>query len=65
MGELIMSDKVTYVVASKVKQYAADKGYRFGAEAVDRLSDEVARLLDRAAQRCEESGRKTIKAQDI
>lgn len=57
--------KTILVVTSKVKQYAADRGYRFGGDAVEKISEEVERMLDRAAERCEENGRKTIKAQDI
>lgn len=60
-----MNEKPTYVVVSKVKQFASDKGYRFGGDAVEKLSDEVTRLVSRAMERCDENGRKTIKAQDI
>lgn len=60
-----MSDKVIYVVASKVRQYASEREFRMGEDAVEKISEEVTRMLDRAMERCQENSRKTIKAQDI
>jgi histone H3/H4 len=54
------------VVTSKVKAYVSEElGYRMSGDAPQALSDEVRRLLDKAAERAEAAGRSTIKATDI
>jgi len=53
------------VVRSKVKDYAKTKKMSFGSDAADKLSEEVAKLIDRAAQRAKDNRRNTIKGRDI
>jgi len=51
------------VVKSKVKEYVGDMSV--GAEFYEALSNDVARLIDRAKARCKENGRSTLKARDV
>ena len=53
------------VVRSKVKEYAAKKKMRFGGDAIDALSHEVATLIDKAVERAKANGRKTVQARDL
>lgn len=53
------------VVRSKVRELARKKKMNLGADAAVELSKEVARLIDRAAQRAKENRRSTIKGRDI
>lgn len=53
------------VVKSKVREYAKKKKMNFGGDAADALSKEVARLVDRAAERAKSNRRTTIKGRDI
>lgn len=54
------------VVQSKVREYLKGKGdYNIGSDLFDAASQRVARLLDRAAERAKENGRKTIQGKDI
>ena len=53
------------VVRSKVREYAKKKKMSFGADAADALSKEVARLIDRAAERAKANRRSTVKGRDI
>ena len=51
------------VVKSKVKEYAGD--ISVGADFYEALSGEVAKLIDRAKQRCKDNNRNTLKARDV
>ncbi len=53
------------VVKSKVREYAKKKKMNLGGDAVTALSREVARLVDRAAERAKQNRRSTIKGRDI
>jgi histone H3/H4 len=53
-----------FVVKSKVKELASGKGYRMGADALERLSQHVEETITKAGSRAEANGRKTIKACD-
>ena len=53
------------VVRSKVKEYAAKKKMRFGGDAVDALSKEVAALIDKAVERAKANNRGTVKGRDV
>lgn len=53
------------VVRSKVRAIAKKKKMNLGADAADALSKEVARLVDRAADRAKANRRATIKGRDI
>lgn len=55
----------TLVVRSKIKEYAKKKKMAFGADAIDALSKEVARLIDKAVERAKENRRSTVKARDV
>jgi histone H3/H4 len=58
MGEVL-------VVRSKVKALAKKKKMNLGGDAVDALTKEVLRLVDRAAERAKANRRSTIKGRDI
>jgi len=58
MGELL-------VVRSKVREIAKKRRMNLGGDAADALSREVARLVDRAAERAKANRRTTIKGRDI
>ncbi len=53
------------VVRSKVRELAKKKKMNMGADAADALSKEVARMVDRAAERAKANRRTTIKGRDI
>ncbi len=53
------------VVRSKVRELAKKKKMNMGADAAGALSKEVARLVERAAQRAKDNRRSTIKGRDI
>lgn len=56
----------TLVVASKVKEYLKSKAeVNVSSDVVDELSNLVSGILDRAICRCQNNGRKTIKATDL
>jgi len=54
-----------FVVKSKVKEVAKKKKMAMGSDAVDELSKEVGRLIDKAAVRAKQNRRNTIKGRDI
>jgi histone H3/H4 len=58
MGELL-------IVRSKVRDLAKKKKMNLGGDAADALSKEVAKLVDRAAERAKANRRSTIKGRDI
>ena len=60
-----MINMETLVVKSKIRQYAKKKKVNLGADAVEALTNEVARLVDRAAERAKANRRSTIKGRDI
>ena len=53
------------VVRSKVRVLAKKKKMNLGGDAVDALSKEVMRIVDRAADRAKANRRSTIKGRDI
>jgi histone H3/H4 len=54
------------VVASKVKAYVKEKTeLRTSAEVIDRLSAEVASMLDEAAVKAKAANRKTLMVEDF
>lgn len=53
------------VVKSKVRALAKKKKMNLGGDAVDALTKEVTRLVDRAAERSKANRRSTIKGRDI
>jgi histone H3/H4 len=56
---------MAYAVRSKVKALAKKKKMSFGADAATALDAEIARVVERAAQRARENRRSTIKGRDI
>lgn len=62
-----MSDdkKPGLVVVSKAKAHVKAKDVSVGVEALDALSDMVAKKLDAAAEKAKADGRKVIKARDL
>ena len=58
-----MSDVL--VVVSKVKEYLKAKGVATSETAVDALSNEMKRVLDKAADRAKANGRATVKDRDV
>ncbi len=57
--------KETFVVASKVKGYVRSKGYNVSSDLVEALSQRTQKLLDAAAARCENNGRRTVRPFDL
>ena len=53
------------VVRSKVRDLAKKKKMNLGGDASEALSREVARLIERAAERAKANRRTTIKGRDI
>ncbi len=53
------------VVKSKVRVLAKKKKMNLGGDAVDALTKEVIRMVDRAAERAKANRRSTIKGRDI
>ena len=53
------------VVRSKVRELAKKKKMNMGADAADALSKEVARMVERAAERAKANRRTTIKGRDV
>ena len=53
------------VVKSKVREYTKKKKMNLGGDASEALSREVARLVDRAAERAKANRRSTIQGRDI
>lgn len=53
------------LVASKVKQMIKDAGCNTAGDALDGLNELVARLVEQAAKRASENGRKTVRAHDF
>lgn len=53
------------VVKSKVRALAKKKKMNLGGDAADTLNKEVARLVDRAAERAKANRRSTIKGRDV
>ena len=53
------------VVTSRLKEYIKEKGLRSDGELDEALSASVAALLDKAAARCKENGRSTIRPADL
>jgi len=53
------------VVQSKVREMFKKYDCNTGSDALDKLNDEVARLVKVAAERTKQNGRKTVKGADI
>lgn len=53
------------VVQSKVREMIKGKGCSTSADAIETLSAEVQRIIDRAVERTRANGRKTVKGSDI
>ena len=53
------------VVGSKVKAYVKSKGCHSSGELLEGLNKAVEALLDRAAERCKNNKRSTVKNNDL
>lgn len=53
------------VVQSKIREMIKAKGCSTSQDAVDSLSAEVMRIVNRAVERTKANGRKTVKGSDI
>jgi hypothetical protein len=53
------------VVQSKIRDMIKGKGCSTSADAIDALSAEVTRIINRAVERTKSNGRKTVKGSDI
>ena len=53
------------VVQSKVREMIKGKGCSTSADAIDALSAEVTRVINKAVERTKANGRKTVKGSDI
>lgn len=64
MAKKKKSDRML-VVQSAVRDHVRDKGMRVGSDFLDRLSEEVEGLVDRAMDRAEDNKRQTLYAGDL
>jgi len=53
------------VVGSKVKAYIKEKGLHTSGDFTGALSSEVAKLIDKAAGRCQGNKRSTVRPNDL
>lgn len=53
------------IVGSKVKAYIKSKNLHTAGDFSEALSKEVARLIDKAAKRCEDNKRSTLRPSDL
>ncbi len=53
------------VVASKIREYIKENDCNTSGEFISELSDTVYCLIDKAINRAQENGRKTIQAKDV
>ena len=58
-------EKEILVVASKVREYIKDKNCNTSGEFIGELSNMVYCVIDKAINRAQENGRKTIQAKDV
>lgn len=58
-----MSDNLAY--QSRIKDFVKDKGLRCDGDLPDAASEKLASLLDRAAERAQANGRKTVRPEDL
>ncbi len=56
---------MSYVVKSKVQEFAKKKDMNVGSDFYGELDKKVEELLTAAAKRCTENKRKTLKAYDL
>ena len=59
------NDSKKFVVASQVRELIKSKGLCTGGDLIEALSNKVEALLDVAALRAEQNGRKTIRSYDL
>jgi hypothetical protein len=64
-GGASSAPKEMLLVASKVRQMIKDAGCNTAGDALDGLNGYVAWLVDQAARRATENGRKTVRAHDF
>lgn len=60
-----MSDKVTLVVASKVKAVIKEEGMMCSASYIEAISDKVLELTKQAMENAKAAKRKTVKNSDL
>ena len=53
------------LVGSKVKAYIKSKGLMCSSDVLEALNGCLYRCLDRAVERAEQNGRKTVQARDV
>lgn len=64
-GRASLGGRDTFVVASKVKSYVRGKDLMASSELSEALSRRVQELLDRAIERCNGNGRRTVRPHDL
>jgi histone H3/H4 len=55
----------TFIVKSAVKEFAKGKNMMVGSDAYDAINNSIGEMLMKAAGRCKENKRKTLKAYDM
>ncbi len=55
----------TFVVASQVKSYVRGRAFMASSDLPAALSARIQELLDRAIERCEGNGRRTVRSVDV
>ena len=58
-------EREVLVVASKVREYIKEKDCNTSGEFITELSEALYCLIDKAVNRAQENGRKTIQAKDV
>ena len=53
------------IMKTKIKEYVNGKGFNMSSEFVDKLEEDLLVVLDRATERAEENGRKTVTPRDL
>jgi histone H3/H4 len=59
------SPTYTFYVKKAIQDYAKDNGMMVGSDAYEAVNTAVNAALSKAAERCKNNGRKTLKAYDF
>jgi histone H3/H4 len=60
-----MADKEMLLVGTKVKGYIKDQDVMSSSDVLQELNERVHEMLDRAIERAQANGRKTVQGRDV
>ena len=60
-----MADKEMLLVGTKVKGYIKDQDVMSSSDVLEELNERVYEMLDRAIERAQANGRKTVQGRDV